>query len=677
MQKSNIIALALVVLSIFASCNREAAKENTITLSTENLIIPRNGKNADGDNITITVKANTYWRAFMPETCEWITYDPKASSETEAEVSFTVEPNLDGEERKVTISFEDNGNVKKLLHITQQGADSAPHINVTLPGKTWTELDTLVLLANNRKLKFFYKDGSFTSNEDLPLAENYAVVYPYDESASFDGTAISVNFAQTQEFKTAEGINSAARYGAVGTSSDFALDALFGTFRVNISGNGSIVGFTLNSFQDSWNVNPDSPVLLSEDAVPVDFVLPAGARTNCELSIVDAVGYQIPYEIEDFEVANGEIEEVSVRYERTSARVDLSANGTANCYVTSGAIKAKFKATRGNEADIIPGIESVGLVWRGQVGATDLTDKIVRDEITYEDGYVLFETDGNQGNAVIAAYDEYGVILWSWHIWALTEENALTEITMGESTFLDRNLGAYTNDRYLSNGYYCSVNCAGLLYQWGRKDPFGGRGKEATNSGSPVAMLDINNEDCKLTDAGPVTVAETVKHPTTVYTRSSGHWASDIADTWGGSVKTIYDPCPYGYRVPAKVDYGSNWTTSTVKVVEDEVDAPGNPTGVQGFRWTVGGKSTFIPVTGQLNAGTAALNHAYLGSEMTSVTSSNRQAVCRTWTRENTHTWADASVTINSGAVWSGRRTTVNISSNQNAYCMAVRCVKE
>ena len=83
-------------------------------------------------------------------------------------------------------------------------------------------------------------------------------------------------------------------------------------------------------------------------------------------------------------------------------------------------------------------------------------------------------SSSKSGNAVIAAYSgehQTGNILWSWHIWVTdynpdTGKTCTIINTAGASyTFMDRDLGATTSTPGLST-------TLGLLYQWGRKDPF-------------------------------------------------------------------------------------------------------------------------------------------------------------------------------------------------------------
>lgn len=101
---------------------------------------------------------------------------------------------------------------------------------------------------------------------------------------------------------------------------------------------------------------------------------------------------------------------------------DLSENGTSNCYIVNKAgVTYKFNATvMGNgKSDIERNIIVEKLnptdcyeLWRDNA-------KPVVTDIKYRNGYISFKTPDPlvPGNVVIAATDEYGTIVWSWHLW--------------------------------------------------------------------------------------------------------------------------------------------------------------------------------------------------------------------------------------------------------------------
>ena len=158
---------------------------------------------------------------------------------------------------------------------------------------------------------------------------------------------------------------------------------------------------------------------------------------------------------------------------------DLSAHGTANCYIAPTGGSYRFDASvKGNGADDgntfyigyngveIEGIAYVDLAWEATFDADKTrSTKIIVGAPVYspEEKAVYFSTGEIQGNALITIHNAEGDILWSWHIWVSDE---IVKTSKGNGlTWMDRNLGALNNNPDdLSN--------RGMLYQWGRKDPF-------------------------------------------------------------------------------------------------------------------------------------------------------------------------------------------------------------
>ena len=251
---------------------------------------------------------------------------------------------------------------------------------------------------------------------------------------------------------------------------------------------------------------------------------------------------------------------------------DLSATATANSYIVSAAGDYKFRATvRGNgvadlagiskniSADDIMGAE---LLWATFGTATaPAANELIR-KVGFEDGYVYFSTGSTgfqEGNAVIAIKDINSKILWSWHIWFTDDDLAGTAQTYpGGAVFMDRNLGAL--DNAVSPANY------GLLYQWGRKDPFLNSSMTASGdfSNSTACRPAVKGTTHSMEDTGnsPFTMAQVVEKPNSFLYQNpayGGKWASDIPSGGGlwAENKTIFDPCPAGWKVPS----GGYWDT--------------------------------------------------------------------------------------------------------------------
>lgn len=249
----------------------------------------------------------------------------------------------------------------------------------------------------------------------------------------------------------------------------------------------------------------------------------------------------------------------------------LSNPECANCYMVSTGIVgeteyARFKIQRGVNGGSfeespyeLHGVptgtpHSADVLWESN-GTVELTEvgSVVDPEIDIHNGYIYFQTPVNNksGNAVIALRDENGDILWTWHIWRFNNPGT----------------------SYYDNYGYGYMNCnlghvgetEGLMYQWGRKDPFLGTAWDSERQ-KPVAITST------LTWPEPVPsdtrfvsqVSYTVSNPTTFITANSindhwfylsslplegyGVWYSDL------NKKSDFDPCPPGYKVPS-VDY--------------------------------------------------------------------------------------------------------------------------
>ena len=257
--------------------------------------------------------------------------------------------------------------------------------------------------------------------------------------------------------------------------------------------------------------------------------------------------------------------------------VDLSAQGTANCYIVSQRGYYKFQAgVRGNgvevtstpeiDADITPARASVLWATFNTGTAPESANAIIKD-VTLRDGYVVFGTEMTRlvyGNAIIAVYDNNGAILWTWHIWVRPAEKT---VSCGDTQWLDYNLGALSD--VISETSVNNFLAVGFYYQWGRKDPllsitgevYGGShseiavagtqfpAKETVSDKSTVGYSIANPQSHFLTEDKNHNLCDWVWLP-------NGNLEDHKNDLWGGTgaaktSKTMYDPCPVGYSVPS------------------------------------------------------------------------------------------------------------------------------
>jgi hypothetical protein len=208
------------------------------------------------------------------------------------------------------------------------------------------------------------------------------------------------------------------------------------------------------------------------------------------------------------------------------------------------------------------GAPSAELVWQDVKGVV----KSVSLEGVDRNAVITLETDGAKGagNALVALKIG-GKIFWSWHVWITRYDpnNPENQNIRNNQTMMDRNLGA-TSSVYGDNG------AIGYHYQWGRKDPVPVMAEwpaEETphNTGFDWVrqLWDIDGNPVTLNYATVDANIETnllasIQDPLKFITAdgSPNDWYStDVNkgnDRWigKGNSKTIFDPCPKGWRVP-------------------------------------------------------------------------------------------------------------------------------
>ena len=160
-------------------------------------------------------------------------------------------------------------------------------------------------------------------------------------------------------------------------------------------------------------------------------------------------------------------EDADFKAVQPSGYTDLSALSTANCYILNRSGSYCIAAVKGNDSEAwLTKAESAEILWETFGTSTVPKDGDLIKSVSYKDGYIAFQTADTfkEGNAVVAAKDVEGNILWSWHIW-MTDQPQEHVYNNNAGTMMDRNLGAVS-------AVSGDVGAIGLLYQWGRKDPF-------------------------------------------------------------------------------------------------------------------------------------------------------------------------------------------------------------
>ncbi len=321
-----------------------------------------------------------------------------------------------------------------------------------------------------------------------------------------------------------------------------------------------------------------------------------------------------------------------------------TARTTANCYIVQGYGKFKLPLVYGNaikngvdnpksykrfdkeahvfcnykgnkitkpyinddtDTDAAEGIAGAKIVWQDQNIIREENLKIITDNSDNITGstrfkqYLCFEVLQNDvypGNAVLAALDASGEIMWSWHIWFTVQDYTQT-ITLSNSSgtmhMAKWNIGwrdpelARANStknyqiRVVQNTPYCKplthevthgegyvvIGGSNIVYQHGRKDPF--PNTVVTVESYTTSGGNINTIKYKLVDmfdelgvfnyqADKNWVEESIKNPTTVYRYNNGndntneHWMYTKrlqSGSWsniGYEYYNTWDPDNYG-----------------------------------------------------------------------------------------------------------------------------------
>lgn len=355
---------------------------------------------------------------------------------------------------------------------------------------------------------------------------------------------IRLNISTTQGGKSVRRIELSANEGMSGAIANTATLASSG-YAATVSGTA---GVTLDCGEDG--------VEIGSTAVPFHIAVPANTYTSLSITVVTTDGLsQTRTANTGITVSRSQITGVTISFNDLQPPVtDLSAAGTANTYIVSSAGKYKFKATVKGNGGLDPltgttattidpaGIAGVKVLWEVYGQGRAIKHDGSAYDIRYNDGYVYFSTPDTfiPGDACVAVYDSEDTILWSWLIWATPEPGTMTH---NDATFMDRNLGA------IDVGYCMR----GFCFQWGRKDAF----SAANGNGySPYTYVPAVSTVFNKVSGSHQSMEYTVKHPTTLigYTSNSYTWMSEDLTTkpWRPDVKTIYDPCPPGWRIPTK-----------------------------------------------------------------------------------------------------------------------------
>jgi translation elongation factor EF-1beta len=405
----------------------------------------------------------------------------------------------------------------------------------------------------------------------------------------------------------------------------------------------------------------------TSDEVTVEaIVAPHSGKSGRTLTFT-ASGMTETYELGNLAFEAGKVYAFDFTLEASSTTPQeptIVGDGMTNCYIVAPNTTLKFPVSRAYTHD---GTNFTTTLHTGGTYTGTFTAAVIWADASVISGTPSVSGSGSSavvtvkiaasdiGNAVVKICKTGEITpVWSYHIWvtdytgAETYTNTYTyDSKQYNFVFMDRNLGAI----FAGSG---SGLGTGLFYQWGRKDPFpatGAPGDAQPGGGSFRAVA---------TDATNGTIANTIKNPGVFYwgvyvSSSDWHYAERKEDLWGHDAKghsvtkTIYDPCPSGWRVPVHYSRGFSNDTSPWKGFSKSKGG----TFANGYNW---GTNALYPAAGYRNYNSGSLNYVgTFGYYWTASPFSNIGA-CR---------WSFASDIV------------YMMDFNSRAHGFSVRCVKE
>lgn len=244
-----------------------------------------------------------------------------------------------------------------------------------------------------------------------------------------------------------------------------------------------------------------------------------------------------------------------------------------------------------------------------------------------------------QNNALIAATDRNGNILWSWHIWITNDPDLLEPAIpvknhagniynffplsclgyIDPTNYLGREDIIITLRQKVSNNTIALTvkqpivlgDANGCYYQFGRKDPMCRVDNPVQNGGTGT----FNKNGY-----GKVSLADAIQHPEVFYNYGSGNfdWCqSEYYNLWSGGYcgkglientkdglsKTVYDPSPRGYMMPASNAFTNFTTTGSNAQDSSQFNVVGDFDKGWNFKTNIGSTTIFFPAAGLRGSG--------------------------------------------------------------------------
>ena len=506
---------------------------------------------------------------------------------------------------KVTIYYEEGGSTKHVsFPLTGEWkANTTREYKLSQKNSSWGYIFTLA-----KENKTFDYQGNETNSEAAFDVTSYR--------QAPDGTKQPVAWKITKyeewDYTTNNWVTRAAKPAWLGNIADQGTGVAGSAESVNTSVEAATITDRLKEYNDVLkNATPKGTA-----ANPYNLANPGGngsmgiieESANCYL--ISAPGYYCIPLVYGNAIKDGTTNTKSYQTSNSGAYILQHFKDHAGQDISSPYINVQNASNPATQASI---------VWTDQSGIIEASSLGIADAGT--NAFVHFRVPQDKiknGNAVIAVKNASGTVMWSWHLWFI-HDDALNTVTCTnfqghKYKFTQETLGwkytalsgtSYTAPRKVRVKVEQTVANGGVkqsayifitqnpgkarqgystLYQFGRKDAFPGTDTTPDGSFTP------NGGD-------NMSIQNGIRHPETFYNYGSSWyngynqynlWSMDNTTTGyndNAVVKTIYDPCPAGFKMPA-----SNAFTGFTKNGQNY--SPMNVSGAWDWGWNFNNKIT-------------------------------------------------------------------------------------
>ena len=327
-------------------------------------------------------------------------------------------------------------------------------------------------------------------------------------------------------------------------------------------------------------------------------------------------------------------------------------NKSAYTSTKSGAnILKNFIKADGNAIDKpqIDNINNACLIWQD---TQNLISNISFDSSTHYVSFEVKKENIHNGNAIIAVRDNSNTILWSWHIWVTEEDLTPVEIEnyqhykynilpvnlgwcgLNAEVYAQREVKIRIKQQNSSKTVDFTFNQKGHsewdrkngnnpYFQWGRKDPM--LPSNGLGNADKTCFTTDTQYAFKHTGLETIDIKEYIRNPHKFNTswmmdgRYYNLWSTDNERTDAFNdelvIKSVYDPSPVGYSLPA-VNAFTGFTTTggnTNNPVEWNVKGSFNKGWLFYCKPDKQGDTVFFPACGYHDYGPGSLHDVTTG----------------------------------------------------------------